>query len=366
MKSKIWIFVFLAMFLTQGNAEVRKTPSSGLTGEGGFLWGVCGHPLGGAGIYREQDGVQLHEQMALIRELGCNWYRADIFCRDPNDELDLIAPAARKAGVELYPTLHPPEELRPYDTLAERMKPDKVYQLCYDHAKKAAEKWRGKIKVWDLANEPDGWVVNPSVAVHGDKPEHYVPERIEVCAAMLKGQADGLKAGDPSALVSLNTGGWLHYAFVDLMIQRGVGFDILSWHWYSDMGWMDNVEKMGGFNVLAKLKTYGKPIWIGECNYRPNVSIVSKGRDDPQADEWLLSTLRRLHRYRREGVEAVFIYQLLDQPTLGENNPESYYGLVKIQTVTDPKTKEPRYIQGKRKPLFEKVRSLIQTLSREK
>ncbi|OGV49891.1 MAG: hypothetical protein A2017_05685 [Lentisphaerae bacterium GWF2_44_16] len=343
-------------FAAETNVKISSSSlSSGLVSKGSFIWGINGHPLGGAGVYTEDRGVSLAQQFGLVKELGFTWYRFDVFAVEPNDELDTIVPPAEKAGIKLYPTLHPPIELRPYTTLPSRFDNNDVYKKCFEHARSVAGKWRGRIKVWDLSNEPDGWVIKDER--HGNKREDYEPNLVAVAAAILKGQSDGIKAGDPDAKVSLNTGGWLHYGFVDLMIENGINFDILSWHWYNEMGDIDCIKKMENFNLLKELKKYDKPIWLGEYNYRPKKD--KKAGYDPVDNAWLLETIQRLYSYRNNGVEAVFIYELLDFPS--DDIGSGYYGLVGVDRKPGMDGKEI-FVITERKPIYYEIQSWLTSL----
>lgn len=345
--------VGMLVLLLNGMPAVAAPPVSGLVPQDQFACGVNGHPLGGGGVYGEHTGVTLAQQMALLKDLGVRWYRCDVAARDPEpgvwphcDELDSIVPAAEVATIQIYPTLHAPHELRPFETMPDRFSNEQIYQMCFEHARDAARKWRGRIKVWDLSNETDGWTIRGG---DGDQREHYDPILIDAAAALLRGQADGIRAGDPGAKVALNVGGWLHTAFVDLMLEKGLQFDILDWHWYSEMGRIDRVEKRGDFNLLAQLLRYGKPLWLGEVNARPNMP-------PDQAHAWLIETLRTARAHRDRGVEALFVYELLDLPPAEGATPEqadgySGYGLIEVEVLPQPDGTR-RFELGRPKPLF--------------
>jgi len=383
----LWLLLpFLGALLI--SAPVIAEPSSGLVPPDGFIFGGNGHP--GSGVY-SQTGVTITEQMGLLNDVGLGWYRFDVLAREPADELDFIVPAAEQAGIELYPMLYPPVELRApcppdpkdpcdpdYPHVLGRTNPatcnengecenwtlESIEAASFEHAKNAASKWQGRIKVWDLLNEPDGWTIL-SKDHNGLDPKHYCPQRIAIAAAILRGQANGIKAGDPQAKVSLNTGGSLHTGFVDLMKDNHVQFDILSWHWYNTMGRIDRVAGTGNLDLLEKLRSFGKPIWIGEANARMEVGATPtppraecsrdlNGLPDPSGEAWALEFMRSMHGYRSRGVEAYFHYQILDQP--GAEGHEANYGLVEIV---------PSQINGKDwaigtyKPIYCKTKQLI-------
>ena len=347
----------LFFLTTSGLVGASATaPTSGLVPPGRFIWGINGHPPGGGGVYSDELGVTLEEQLLWVKKLGCDWYRFDVFARNPvpgvwegKDELDAIVPAAKAAGVEMYPALYPPAEMRPYETLAERMKPEEIYQAAYDHAKAVTEKWGGQIKVWDLLNEPDGWTIR-SADHSGLHRDDYDESRLVAAEMILKGQADGIRAGDPEAKISLNIGGWLHTGFVDYMVEKGLAFDILSWHWYSDCGSLEAVEKAGGYPLLAKLQEYGKPIWIGETNCRPG---HLEGLDERRA--WLQDFTESVFVRRSEGVEAIFYYELLDLPP---GSGDDGYGFLPVERGPD-ETGQTRFRTVDPAPQFEMLQKMM-------
>ena len=328
-----------------------------------FTWGVNAHP--GSGVYHEALGITYAQQFSLVNELGAGSVRADVFARDVvagvwdgPDELDAIMPAADVAGVAMYPTLHPPIELRPYETADQRYTPEEIYQIAYDHARAAATKWRGQIPVWDLSNEPDGWT-KLSSDFTGLQRSHYDTDRIVIAGAMLRGQADGIHAGDPDTRVSLNSG-YLHTGFVDHMIDHGVNFDVISWHWYSDMGRIESAFPTGT-NVLETLLAYGKPVNFGEMNARWDMTKIQAGQRDLVGEVWVTDHLRTLYRHRDRGVQGVHLYELLDSIHLGAADFQAHFGLVHVD---EPAGGTPRFAVGARKEMFNKVQAVIDASNR--
>ena len=318
-----------------------------------FIWGVCGHP--GSGPYDVSRSLSLAQQFQLMKEMGMGWYRADVVCLDPNagdpsaDQLDTLVPAAETAGIRLYPCLNPPSALPPYSTLLSRgWTLSQIYTLCYNQAYAAATKWAGDIEVWDLANEFDGWTL--AGEYNGDLKAHYDTTLIGIAAAILSGQADGIHAGDPNAKVSLNTGGWIHYGFVDHMIDHAtypVDFDILAWHWYKSMGRIDKIASLSDYNLLNKLLSYGRPVWIGEGNAE---SLT--GTYDPADTAWLLEEMRIMFEYRHSGAAAFFVYELLDE--VDQSGIQAHFGMVEIEKIGGYD-----YVLKSRKPVFYSIQDVL-------
>ena len=100
----------------------------------------------------------------------------------------------------------------------------------------------------------------------------------------------------------------------------------------------------GKWDVLAKLKSYGKEVWITECNRRTG---DMEGAGQAQA-EYLTDQITKL---RAGGlVKAFFVYELLDEPYFGGG--EAHYGLVKLDK------RDGKWVVGERKPAFEALKQL--------
>ncbi len=99
-------------------------------------------------------------------------------------------------------------------------------------------------------------------------------------------------------------------------------FDILAWHWYSEMGEMTRVQ--GKLDLVTKLAGYGKPLWITEINR--NGGSMNRGEKD-QAD-YVGKAAAQLRG--NPAIAALFIYELLDEPYFGPHSLESYCGLVEL------------------------------------
>ena len=154
-----------------------------------------------------------------------------------------------------------------------------------------AGRYKGRITHWELSNELDGYAmirkgektrdgkVWPWGDPDGSRPENYEEGRYQRAKAEILGLYEGVKAADPTAITVVDTGGWLHYGFIDRLVREDhVPFDILAWHWYSGMGDMTKVQ--GKFNLVKRLAGYGKPLWITQINRR-NGTWAARRRNRP-------------------------------------------------------------------------------------
>jgi hypothetical protein len=259
----------------------------------------------------------------------------------------------------------------PVDRDKEINDPEGVYQRSFEAARALARRFRGRIAVYDLHNELDGWCLNTDFwgknkHPDGDELKHYFADRLELAAAMLKGLADGVRAGDPGAKRMINTGGWLHTGFLRAMVEANVPFEILSWHWYSDMGRIGHVEARGGRDLLGELLAFDKPVWITEANYRPGLRETKQTAGDERGAvndgcAYLRDTMKHMYRLRERGVQAYLIYELLDEPYFLRRDPETaeaHYGLVEL--ASGPNGRGWRI--GRRKRAFHVVGQTIRSL----
>jgi hypothetical protein len=315
-----------------------------------FIWGTTGHPHVQEG-YRD---IPVKVQLDLIKRSGLTWYRSDwpeLIMQQNIEGFDFLVDEADRRGIHLLPILFPINGSRSDESLEEIKKSSKEF------AKRVVSRYKGKITHWELSNELDIYAMilkgekdrNGKVWEFGDanmdKPEHFNEERYAKVRAELSGLAEGVKEADPNAKTVINSSGWLHYAFFErLIIEDKIEFDIIGWHWYSEMGDITNAD--GTTNVLEILKRYGKPIWITEINNRGG-SINS----EQEQNNYIIKTAKQIKNY--PGVDAYFVYELLDEPYFGPDNPESHFGIVKIK-----KNKDGKWIVGRRKIAYESIRQL--------
>lgn len=316
-----------------------------------FAWGVNGHP-------NVQEGycqVPVERQIALVAGLGAGWYRCDWdqarLERDPAPYERLVAVAAKR-GIHILPVIFPTQSAR------QDLPPEQIQAASFAFAKALATRFRGRVTHWELDNELDLFsMVHKGETCrdgtlwewgdpNGDEPRHYEEARYRRAAAELRGLHEGIKAADPRALTIVDAGGWLHCGFFARLVgEDRVPFDLLGWHWYSEMG---DITRAAGRDVLAILRGFRKPIWVTEINRRGG---SLGGREQEQAD-WLAAAARQFRR--ASGVEAFFAYELLDEPYFGAQNPESHYGLVRVS-----RDAKGIWQAGAPKPAYESLRPAI-------
>ena len=310
-------------------------------------WGVNGHPLTQEGYLDLPVGAQLD----LVSELGAGWYRFDFNEKNVARCEELVAEAERRK-IHLLPILDSSPGGRTEDA-----PPEQIRAAAFAFAKGVVGRFKGKITHWELSNELD----EPAMIRKGEKtrsgklwewdapdgssPDDYEESRYQKARAEIQGLHEGVKAADPGALTIVDTAGWLHYGFIERLVNEDkAAFDILSWHWYSEMGDLSAVQ--GKLDLVALLKRYGKPLWLTEINRRDG---SKHGKEMDQA-QYMSKNVAKIAA--TPGIAALFIYELLDEPYFGEG--ESNYGLVEIVRDKHGKWQVSRKKQG-----FEACKTVI-------
>ena len=294
-----------------------------------FAWGINGHPFTQVGYL----DVSIPRQLDLDAELGAGWYRFDCSAeefRRNTVRFDVLLAEAERRHLHLLPVLFSSPGGR-----SESATPARIREAARTFARDIVGRYKGRITHWELSNELDTaamirkgettrsgklWVWGDA---DGSSPDDFHEGRYQKAKAEIAGLQEGVKAADPGAITIVDTAGWLHYGFIERLVREDhVPFDVLAWHWYSEMG--DITKVRGKLDLLNLLGGYGKPLWITEINRRDG----SRGGNEQEQASYLGRTAAQMAA--RPDVGAFFVYELLDEPYFGATNPESHYGLVEL------------------------------------
>ena len=314
---------------------------------GPFHWGINGHPVSQEAYW----DVPLSVQLDLVSELHVGWYRIDIGSKAfvaNTLRCDEFVSGAEERKLRILPVLL--SSPGPWSATAT---PEEIRKSATAFAQSIVSRYKGRITHWELSNELDAFAMvrkgettrsgtlwKWDGAPDGSNPDDYDEARYQKAKAEIQGLYEGIKAVDPSAVTIVDTAGWLHYGFIERLVNEDhVPFDILAWHWYSEMGDMTNVQ--GKLDLVALLKRFGKPIWITEINRRDG----SKGGKDNEQAVFISQAAAQLRTH--PDISAFFIYELLDEPNFGANG-ESHYGLVEVA-----KDQHGKWQISRRKPAFD-------------
>lgn len=343
------IFLLLGMALAPAvclRAETDPSPAP----TGSLQIGIGGHTFTQAAY----NDIPADNQLELLKELNVRVYRFDI----GSNTLFLgkwidFAHELKKNNIEPLALLVPPGKRNPKADLNE------VESSAREYAFNVARKMKDCVQYWDIDNELDGWAIlhkgdmmadgniynfNPPA---GDQKDNYEDARYQFAMHRIKGLIAGVRAADPNAKVMVNSAGWHHFGFIDRLVQDGVAFDILGWHWYSEMGNLDEAKYRKNLVVMDRLLSYGKPLWITENNYRPGGAPEQEVR---QA-EYFANTVERMKKLFPK-VRVYCVYELLDEPYFGATTPYGNYGLVKVRKSDDGK-----WVLDRKKPAFDIIKA---------
>jgi hypothetical protein len=302
-------------------------------------WGANGHPI------TAYPGIPIADQLDLLRDLGMTSYRVNISFAEQADHLGRIIVAAQERGIDILPVLTP-GGLETAETKEE------IYDRTYAFANALGQRFGDDIPVWELGNEQEVYAILQPCEMRDDgtqypcewghaggvDPLDYHGERWAEASALLRGLSDGLRDAVPTAVTAMGTAGWGHVGAFERMRRDGLNWDISVWHLYGE-------DPEWAFEIL---KGYHRPIWITEMNH----PYGSQNGAEAQA-EGLATMMRRLQdlseRYR---VEAVHIYQILDEP-YWEPSFEAVMGLVTLLPAPDS------WMVGPPKPAYRAVRDVI-------
>jgi hypothetical protein len=209
------------------------------------------------------------------------------------------------------------------------------YAKAFDFAARLGEKYRERIEIFQFLNEISGTAIKPGHS--GFVFEDYEGEKYLEIRELLRGLTDGLASTHPRAkrLISAH---WLGIGIVDQLIKDRVSFEIVGWHWFSDMG-PDPVKiplstdrgvpaEFNGqiFNLPAHFTEQGKEFWITETNLERG-SLDGKEYEQATYLENILKVVAET-----EEVTGFFYFRLTDG---AENAGTSAWGLYQTKPTSD-------------------------------
>lgn len=156
---------------------------------------------------------------------------------------------------------------------------------------------KGKAYAYELCNELDPL----AGGTDGDVNSQYVNTTYKKLRGWLCGLVAGIRTQDTVALIVAPAGSWKHVAWPEMLLSgkapdgstggQLLTCDVISWHWYSDMGDITTTTLSTNGSVLSRLHALGKPIWISEYGAGNSAHPVpgTSGGTETQITNWLLS-----------------------------------------------------------------------------
>jgi hypothetical protein len=291
------------------------------------FYGVNGHNNEG-GAY---DLSSFALQLSQLQDLGAKLYRNEVYSQGTANKLAGVAQLMAAGGVTVYPVM-----LMGIDTFNNETE---GYNAGFALGQQTATSRH--YPYYEVTNEMEAELLIGNV--DGVYPQQFDVVKFRILRGVIRGMIAGIKSVDASGKIIMGGGTWLHYGF-QKMLAAGmepdgsighavVDWDITAWHWYSEQGDITNAcGGTGCHNVLAELKSLGKPIWINEFGVRPNYGT------DQQIAAYLVGN-RMMAQFvalaSTYDIESIQSYELYDDPTGGEGA----FGLLK----NDGFTQKPTY-----------------------
>lgn len=292
-----------------------------------FIWGINGHPIDSES-YRAKGSLDLQTQ--LLKEFQLSYYRVNITLNNEG-EVDYWKGDTQRWKNTLKNTTEANIKILPLILLRDfdfTMSEEKAYSIAKKKTSGFARKYKDQLDVYALGNEMDLKV--DIDGKEGDKIAHYDKKKFDVWIAFLKGMAAGIREVDPTAKLIINGAGRHRYGYYEYIKQQQVDYDIIGFHWYSEMGNVDEpyLSEKDGLDIIQYMhEQFNKPIWITEINQHWGIDKHSENHQAFWIDHFIDNLKGRSY------IKAFFVYELLDQPHLddgeGYENPrQAYFGLI--------------------------------------
>lgn len=266
-----------------------------------YVWGITGHSKS----RYNYSLTPLANQMQKGADLGIGYYRigTDPVIRSDGTYdwtyLDEVVDTAYDKGLKVYLTIYASLGLSP--------------AVLEQRAEDLASRYQGKIAYYQLGNENDLKCIL-GAQYDGSSPSHYDSAAYADVRDKLIALSTGIRSGDPYAKRVLNMT-WKHTAFLEMLNDDGVEWEVTGLDWYSNMG--------SATSTLNKLQTYPQPeILIAEVNTRNGTYTAT---EQEQAD-YITQTASEFYYDAPSKVNGYMVYELLDEPA--HAGGEGHYGLV--------------------------------------
>lgn len=328
--------------------SVRKSTARPIEVAEDFIWGINGHPI----TNHDYAVGSIKHQIDLLKEHQLEYYRVDITTFDDGTintypaKFDELLTIATQNGIKILPVIKIDKQLGDYSHTKEE-----AYKLGRNQTYGFITKYENHFDYFELGNEQENRIIHENV--NGMNAEDYDFNKFQVLVSYFKGMIDSIRELNPKSKIMI-TGGWLHWGYFELLQQEKLDYDIISWHWYSNMGSMyeSKWERADVINTL--ISKFNKPIWITEINKKDG----SLGETYQEQAYWVEYFINELHK--QPNIEAYILYELYDQPNLYNQKwagpGEASYGIVEWES-TPEKFEDFRY-----KPVSNTLKFIIEEI----
>lgn len=367
MKKAILMIAIAGIVVIAGLVLVNriKEDKSPKTKDSQYVFGV---QCGAFNLNKKDEGYNeenTKKKIDKLKELGVNTVRANLeiktsepYAITPLDDVnDRYINALTENGFDVLLVIDP--------DIPSTINKANYEKEGYNIASYVTERYKGKIKYYQLANEVSGSTVKPSdpnfngTTFKDDFGLEYSKERYEAVLGWTKGMSRAIREKDSSAKIVLS-GHWVLYEVIDRLQKDGVDFDILGWAWYENDG--DDTTKRESpdgkstINLAEELFKFGKPLWIIESNLGDGTypqNGESKKEIEKKQAEFIKSFVPKT--LSNGFFSGFFFFTLFDDPVAGEirSEREGHWGLVEVKKIG-----EKNQITGN-KPGFDAYKKVI-------
>jgi hypothetical protein len=298
-------------------AESPKSTAKAASGSGSIFYGANGHNSNG-GAY---DFTSVQTQLSQLQDLGATIYRNDVYSQTSAKMVAGVAKTMEQAGITMYPVM-----LMNLNYNSE----DDAYNAGFTLGQQTASSYH--YKYYEVGNELEAKALIGNV--DGTVWYQYDNWSYTLARGAIRGLIAGVKSVDGSAKIVLG-GTWMHTAFFQMLADGSqpdgtwghpaVGWDVTSWHWYSNEG--DITHACGGtgcHDVLQILHDMGKPIWINEFGVRPDLGSYDQIATYMTGNLMMAQFASVASKYNIQSIQA---FQLYD-------DGEGAYGLLEGDGTT--------------------------------
>ncbi|MDN3548679.1 glycosyl hydrolase [Mucilaginibacter aquaedulcis] len=287
---------------TSGSADTATSSS--------LLLGINAHSMGNEAY----SPVSMTTQMSIMKKMGMKVVRQNFNINSDGSvsgpaTLNQLITAANTNGITILAMIN-------ITTLNYNSSESQNYAAGKLFGTNVATKNSSYFTYYELGNELDNKAI---VSGNGDLATDYNTQKLKASAAYLKGMNDGIKLKQPGAKTMINAS-WKHFYFLQYMQTYGVTYDIVAWHWYSDME--NAIASSSSPDITKKLSSlFTKPIWFTEVGQRwTNVSNI----DQIQSD--FINAFNKKMKANSQ-VKAGLFYEMFDEPF--RTGAEGHYGFIK-------------------------------------
>jgi hypothetical protein len=312
-----------------------------------FVWGVNGHSLNNVDYTRSGT---IDRELNFLDEHQFTFYRIGIRT-DLEGKVTLSAARfmellkkSSERGIEIIPVFLINTHFDDY-----KISEEEAYRRGKSQMRGFAQTYGDYITYYALGNEQEIRIIHQGSS--GKYTTDYDAGKFKIVAAYLKGMHEGVKEVDPTAKTIVNSAGWLHFGYFELLDQAKVPYDIMGFHWYSKT---DTYRSDFGHGRITDIlyQRYKKPIWITEINH-------TRGSHNNTEYEQASMMKRFIDElYNQDYIEAFFLYELYDQPSLKNQDwagdKEANFGIIKWKNAP------PDYSEYEYKPVSNVLRYEIE------